>query len=82
MSRHGKAADEEGDGRKGVAFGSKAEPGRVLQGLIDGAEEIREADDGHERPMRVRHISPVEKIIRGARKIRLTFSRVSEKKHV
>src|SRR4029077_230571 len=49
IARHGKAAEEEHSGREDIALFGEAEPGRILQCLLDGAEQVDEADDGHER---------------------------------
>src|ERR1700733_6753748 len=49
IARHGKAAQEEHRGREDIALLGEAEPGRILQRLLDGAEHVDEADDGHER---------------------------------
>src|SRR3954466_8887524 len=49
VARHRKAAGEEHHRRERVALLGKAEPGRVLERLVGGAEQVDEADAGDER---------------------------------
>src|SRR5882672_301298 len=49
IARHGEAANEEEGRGEDVALLGEAEPGGILERLVDRPQEVDEADDGDER---------------------------------
>src|SRR3970282_577009 len=49
VARHGEAEGEVHQRREDVGFDAEAAPRRLGQGHLDGGEEVKEADDHHQR---------------------------------